>query len=133
MDRATLDTVFFQAISLWINVHSPAVYALSPDGICTIGYDLDGHAVIDSWLTSDAPQPLISDLEAYSLVTVNDYWNNVAVLPQSIGQYSNFIIFPNNAARDAVPVSLLRDGNLCVVGSSLQVLVSGVWHAITYS
>lgn len=131
MNRSELNTVFFPAISLWINTAENNTYALQPEEYCVMGYDGNNDLVITDWIYTSVTEPTINDLLAYTLTQVNNYWDRVSIIPQIINNNSNIYALSNSLTKNDIPTSLLNNGSIILDGTDVFILINGSWNQVS--
>lgn len=132
MNRSELNTVFWPAISLWINTANNSIYATQPADYCTIGYDNNNDTIITDWIDENITEPTINDLLTYTVEQVNNYWDKILTIPQLINDNSNIYTFSGSISKNDIPTQLLNNGAICVDNSNVYILISGTWQQLAY-
>ena len=113
MDQNTLNTVFFPAISYYINQQNSSDYYTEPSSVCTISYDDNDNPYISAWFLTSISQPSLSTLESYTFNAVNTYWNKIDVYPQTLKSTNSWLtLTPSQAS--GIPTSLIPHGCIMV-------------------
>jgi len=91
--QAEINSNPYQYILYYVNQNDPTtVYQTDCSDICSLFYDGSDNLQVTGWLLEFDPPTMPTDLEAYTLSDVLDFYNNFYVIPSEIAANEPYMI-----------------------------------------